>query len=189
MPVGEPKKKRRRDQKLAAEHRRQKPKTSTQENCGPQKRLAVARRGTSRRAKVARKTPIDRKMSRRATVARPKRDIVKSYLLQEKCHPRRELVTSRTRRTHRAGVARQMENAIGKVGARDSVAQGTWKEWTARWRQPICQEGTKETRNRDFADQRGLGKTWTLWRGRPPPKRKKGDTKQRRNRWYKYRPP
>jgi hypothetical protein len=23
---------------------------------------------------------------------------------------------------------------------------------------------------------------WTLWRGRPPPKRKKGDFKQRRNR-------
>jgi hypothetical protein len=32
MLVGEPKKKRRRDRKLAAEHRRQKPKTSTREN-------------------------------------------------------------------------------------------------------------------------------------------------------------
>jgi hypothetical protein len=56
MPVGEPKKKRRRDRKLAAEQRRQKPKTSTRENCGPQKRLAVARRGTSRREKVTRHT-------------------------------------------------------------------------------------------------------------------------------------
>jgi hypothetical protein len=69
IPVGEPKKKRRRDRKLAAQHRRQKPNTSTQENCGPQTRLAVTRRGTTCRAKVARKAPIDRKMSRRATVA------------------------------------------------------------------------------------------------------------------------
>jgi hypothetical protein len=60
MPVGEPKKKRRRDRKLAAERRRQKPKTSTLENCGPPKELAVARRGTIRRAKVARKTQTDR---------------------------------------------------------------------------------------------------------------------------------
>jgi hypothetical protein len=70
MPVGEPKKKRRRDRKLSAEHRRQKPKTSTRENFGPQKRLAVARRGTTRREKVARKTSINRKIPRCATVAR-----------------------------------------------------------------------------------------------------------------------
>jgi hypothetical protein len=69
MPVGEPKKKRRRDRKLAAEHRRQKTNTSTRENCGPQERLAVTHRGRTRRAKMARKTQIDRKMSRRATVA------------------------------------------------------------------------------------------------------------------------
>jgi hypothetical protein len=68
MPVGEPKKKRRRDQKLATEHCRQKPKNSTRENCGPQKKLPVARTGTTCHAKVARKTPID-KMSHRATVA------------------------------------------------------------------------------------------------------------------------
>jgi hypothetical protein len=35
------------------------------------------------------------------------------------------------------------------------------------------QEGTKETRNRDFEDQLQLGSKWTLWRGRPSPKRKK----------------
>jgi hypothetical protein len=48
MPVGEPKRERRRDRKLAAERRRQEPK------CGPQNKLVVARRGTTRRAKVAR---------------------------------------------------------------------------------------------------------------------------------------
>jgi hypothetical protein len=55
IPVGEPKKKRRRDRNLAAEHRRQKPNTSTRENCRPQERLAVTHRGRTHRATVARK--------------------------------------------------------------------------------------------------------------------------------------
>jgi hypothetical protein len=45
IPVGEPKKKRRRDRILAAQHRRQKTNTSTRDNCGPQNRLAVTQRG------------------------------------------------------------------------------------------------------------------------------------------------
>jgi hypothetical protein len=106
MPVGEPKKKRRRDRKLAAEHRRQKPKTSTRENCGPQKRLVVARRGMSRRAKVARKTPIDWKMSRRAIVARRKRDIVRKNLTQGAGgFPRKRLVMADKKLTHCVSMA------------------------------------------------------------------------------------
>jgi hypothetical protein len=70
MPVGESKKKRPRARKLPAERRRLTLKNSTRENCGPHKKLVVDRRGTIRRAKVARKTPIDHKMSGRATVAR-----------------------------------------------------------------------------------------------------------------------
>jgi hypothetical protein len=54
MPVGKPKRKRRRDRKLAAERRRHKLKDKTLEKCGSQKRLAVARRETSHRAKVVR---------------------------------------------------------------------------------------------------------------------------------------
>jgi hypothetical protein len=157
MPVGEPKKKRRRDRKLAAERRRQKPKNSTRENCGPQKKLAVDRGGTTRRAKVARKTPVDRKMSRRATVARNKGDIVKSYLTQEKCHPRRKLIASRTRTTHRAGVARCKDNAVGKVRARDNVVRRTRKGWTCRRRQQMHKEGTDLTINRDFEERLRLG--------------------------------
>jgi hypothetical protein len=128
MPIEEPKKKRRRDRKLAAEHRRLKPKTLTRENCGPQKRLAVARRGSSHRATVAwqKDKRIDIGMSRRATVARSKRNIVKSYLTQEKCRPGRELVASRTRTAHHAGVVRWKEDAIGKVRARKYVVRGTW---------------------------------------------------------------
>jgi hypothetical protein len=66
----------------------------------------------------------DKRMPRRATVARRKRDTVK-YITQEKCRPRRELVASRTRTAHRAGVVRCKENAIGKVRARDNVVRGT----------------------------------------------------------------
>jgi hypothetical protein len=72
MSVGEPKEKRRRDRKLAAERRRLTLKNSTRENCGPHKKLAVDRRGTTRRTKVALKTPRDHKMSHRTTVARRK---------------------------------------------------------------------------------------------------------------------
>jgi hypothetical protein len=122
IPVGELKKKRRRDQTLVTECHRQKPKISTLENCGPLEELAVACRGTTRRAKVARKTPTDRKMSRHATVARRKRDIIKSYLPQEKCRPRKELVTFRTRTSHRATVARQNDKRSGKMSRHATVA-------------------------------------------------------------------
>jgi hypothetical protein len=99
----------------------------------------------------------DKRMPRRATVARRKRDIVKSYITQERCGPRRELVASRTRTAHRAGVVGCKENAIGKVRAKDIVVRGTWKGWTPKLRQLIRQECTKETTNRDFADQLRLG--------------------------------
>jgi hypothetical protein len=67
IPIGEPRKKRPR--KLAAERRRQELKDTKKTNGASQEKLAVARRGTTHRAKVAWKTPTDRKMSRRATVA------------------------------------------------------------------------------------------------------------------------
>jgi hypothetical protein len=160
MPVGGPKKKRRKDRKLAAEHRRQKPKTSTRENCGSQKRLAVARRGTSHHAPVARQKDkrIDNGMSRHATVAQRKRDIVKSYITQIKCRARRELVASRTRTGHRAGVVRRKENAIGKVRVRDNVVRGTWKGWTHGRKQQMSQEGNNLTRNRDLSSYGLQGK-------------------------------
>jgi hypothetical protein len=49
------------------------------------------RKKRCRDRQLAQKTPTDRKMCCRATVARHKRDIVKSYLPQEKCRPRKEL--------------------------------------------------------------------------------------------------
>jgi hypothetical protein len=108
MPVGEPKKKRRRDRELAVERRRQEPKDTKRINGRPQEKLAVARRGTSHSATVARQKGkrSDIRMSRRATVARRTRDILRTNRTQEKCRPRKELVASRTRTAHLAGVVR-----------------------------------------------------------------------------------
>jgi hypothetical protein len=200
MPVGEPKKKRRRDRKLAAERRRQEPKDTKMINDGPQEKLAVARRGTTRRAKVARKTPIDRKMSCCATVARRKRDILKSHLTQEKCHPRRELLASRTRTTHRAKVARRKENSIGRDRRRDKMMLGTSKGWALGRDNGRNHNVTRGTRNEMTGHETAKRiieppvpsqniENRTPWRGRPPPKRKNGNGLYGRNRWYKYRPP
>jgi hypothetical protein len=65
MPVGEPKKKRRKDRKLSVERRRQRKKMA-QNQVGYRKLLAIAHRGTSRCVKVARQTKeTGRKMSGR----------------------------------------------------------------------------------------------------------------------------
>jgi hypothetical protein len=206
IPVGELKKKRRRDRKLAAERRRQKTNTSTQENYGPQKRLAVAHTGSSRCGRVTRHMKeTDQKVPRRATVARCIRDIFKPNM------------------TPRAAVARCRRNAFKK-----ETTQGNFRCQRKKlaienclhrlWKQPYDKpqplrddrssakkpdlkkvqmeskgnfdiNSTKTTRL-DFAKQmvRSTGRlkkinNWTLWRGRPPPKRKKGKGPYGRNRW------
>jgi hypothetical protein len=69
IPVGEPKKKRCKDRKAAADHRRQMNKR-TQSQGGCRKRLAVTCRGKSRHAKWAwQEQETDKRMSRHATVA------------------------------------------------------------------------------------------------------------------------
>jgi hypothetical protein len=96
MPVGEPKKKRRRDRKMASQHRRQKPKEFTPENCGPQKRMAVTSSGSSRRGNVTWHTKeVDQKIPRRATVARRRRDICRPNIT------RRVKVARQTKETGR----------------------------------------------------------------------------------------
>jgi hypothetical protein len=126
MPVGELKKKMHRDQKLAAERRHQKPKYLRRENCGPQKKLAIDCRGTTRHAKVAWKMPIGKNMSRRATVVRLKRDILRVNKTQEKCRSRKDLAAEKIRMTHCAEVVRSMrhrdrENAAARSQRRQAL--------------------------------------------------------------------
>jgi hypothetical protein len=56
-------------------------------------------------------------------------NIVKSYLTQEKSHPRRELVASRTRTTHCAKMAWRKENFVRRDRSRDKMMLGTSKGW------------------------------------------------------------
>jgi hypothetical protein len=234
MPVGEPKKKRHRDRKLATEHRRQKPKTSTRDNCGPQKRLAVACSGLGRRGKVTwHMKEIDQKMSRRATVARRKRDIARKNLAQGPGgFPRKRLVMAHKKMSRCATVARhtrntlvpnmtclakvvrRKENTVGRNRIRNNQTRNNVARGAPRGRRlQVGPEGSigvkdKQTRRRlhsrnDRTASKTLKKTlrlsirqqtvkissrsqtknWTLWRGRPSPKWKKGNGQYGRNWW------
>jgi hypothetical protein len=231
-PVGEPKKKRRRDRKLAAERLRQEPKDTKRINGGPQEKLAVARRETSHRATVARQNykRSGKKMSRRATVARRTRDTVAPNM------------------TRHAKVARRKENTVGRNRirnnqTRNNVARGTPRgqrlqvkteggvgmknEYTRQRLHPgnvsTASRTLRKTQRLDVGQQtvetssrlqaiknrtrriaKGLeiakqtntspvllrrSKHWTLWRGRPSPKRKKRPKAEEEPVTQKYRPP
>jgi hypothetical protein len=181
IPVGEPRKKRRTDRKLAAERRRQM-KEQTQDNDGCRRRLAVARTGTSNHAKVARKTQADQKMPRRATVARRMRDIF------------------RPNTTHHAKVALR-KGIARKNWVMDSVLRGIVTGQTSgrrRQQQRKCNEGIRNQDGEELLHNCGLRRNskflryqrppeqqtmdWTLWRCRPPAKRKKKNGPCWRNR-------
>jgi hypothetical protein len=136
MPIGEPKKKRRRDQKLAMERRLQKQKNSTLESCGPPKELVVAHRGTSRRVDVAQQKKISRKVSRRSTVAWRRRNILRKSMTKGKCGPRHEFAADRNM-TNRAGVTRHKGDFV-------NAEQDTWKgRMTMKnvgGRRPLCRK-------------------------------------------------
>jgi hypothetical protein len=182
MPVGELKKKSRRDQKLATERCRQM-KERTQDGC--RGRLVVPHRGTSRRVDVAQQKKISRKVPRNATVAWCKRNILRKSMTQGKCGLRHEFAADRNMTSH-AGVT-------GRKGDLVNAEQDTWKgrmtikNVGSRW--PLCRKKkvpTKELIGGCRSGQRIVGssvsiqqdKDWTLWRGRPPPIRKKKRRKQ-----------
>ncbi|PNF25369.1 hypothetical protein B7P43_G10918 [Cryptotermes secundus] len=183
MPVGEPKKKRRRDR-----HRRNM-KNPTRGSRGPQMKLAV----------------VHRKVSRRATVAWRKRHIFKKSTTQGNCGPWHELAAD-SNVTSRAGATRRKGDPVRRRSTRVNAGQEAGKgrtgtvtgQTSGRRRQPQrkCSKGIRKQdveellRLREktgnvifsgrFATQvvgtaNGLRRIrkWTLWRGRPPPKRKK----------------
>jgi hypothetical protein len=179
MSVGEPKK-RRRNRNLAAE-RRQKPKERTRGYCGTRKRVTIA----------------DRKVSRRAAVARRRRDIFAQERTRVKRGPLEQLVAARRGATFRA-----------KMAGRETAKRRTFRK-----KRQSKQQGKNRVKNLGGGRPRYLGKRdlrklqlentgnlnatlttrreiarrivgsavglqainiWTLWRGRPPPKRKMG---------------
>jgi hypothetical protein len=134
MPVGEPKKKRRRDRN----QRKINERTQCQDGC--RGKLVVARRGTSHSAKVAQRTPIDRKVSRRATVVWRERNVFKKSLTPRNCGPRKEVTATGMKITCCAGHKRMGEN-------KNKVAMKTIKKLTfgkRLWKGPECITGIRD---------------------------------------------
>jgi hypothetical protein len=196
MLVRELKKKWHRDRKPATECRRQKPKTSTLGNYGPQKRLAVARNGSSRRKKVTWNTKeIDRKMSRCATVARRKRDIMRKNLAQGACgFPRKRLVMADKEITHCASMVghkrlRPQEDQLeSRTSPHKDASKRTQEKLELRETTRRLRKQFKACANAQANVLCGIAtnkniKNWTLWRDQPLPKQKKGNGPYGRNRW------
>jgi hypothetical protein len=220
MPVGEPKKKRRRDRKLAAEHCRQELKDTKRINGGPQGKLAVARREISHRATVAWQNDkrSSRKMSRFVKVARCTRGTLAPNMTRHAKVARRRghiIGNNQTRTNVARGAPRGQRFKVkteGGIGVKNEYARqrlhpgnmrtpsrtlrktqgldvGQQAVETSSRLQAIKNstlrsikglEITKQTNTSPVLLQRS--KHWTLWRGQPPPKRKKGNGLYGRNR-------
>jgi hypothetical protein len=175
-------KKRHRERKPAAG-----PNELTRGDCGSGKKLAAA----------------CRKVSRRARVRWRKRNVVRKIVTKGNYGPSKTLTVEGRRTTSRATVAWQSENVVRKDCVRDQTEQETAKgrKDGGLWNGRKCNSGIKDHRTRQQL-RLGNEKTtsmiyrkairleivkrtlrissvvrkirkWTLWRGRPPPKRKK----------------
>jgi hypothetical protein len=174
MPAGEPK-----NWNLAAE-RRQKPKKRTRGYCGSQKIVTIA----------------GRNVSRRAAVARRKRDIFAQERTMVMCGSLEQLIAASrgaTLRGKMAGRETAKRRTFGKK--RQSKQQGVNGVKDLGGGRPRClrKQDLKKLQlestgnlNATLTTRREIAKRiisstateiiniWTLWRGRPPPKRKKG---------------
>ena len=175
--VREPKE-RRRDWKLAAECCRQTAKDATWENRGPRKELAVTNRRATRRVEAARQEENRRKTSRCATVAQCWRNNFKKETPQG---------AFRCQRTGRKGVktigGRQPLCQTKEVPTKKGIGGCRLGQRSHPGRRGTQEKTTYEAvnvKNRKLLI-RFTAKSWTLWRGRPPPKRKKGNCPYGRN--------
>jgi hypothetical protein len=193
MPVEEPKKKRRRDRLLAAECRRHKQKISTQENGAPQKKLPVACRKVSHCATVAwhKRNIFWQNTTCRAQVARQMENVAGrncTMAVIERATQRVGLLTKNLR-THHEG-KRGTKNIGGrwplcqkrKVPTKNDIGRCRAGQRLHLGRRGTRKKTPYETVNVKITKQitrftAGLlpVKNWTLWKGRPSPKRKKGN--------------
>jgi hypothetical protein len=107
-----------------------------------------------------------RKVSRRATVAWRKRNLIRRSGTQENCGPLKEFSPTRIRMTRCAKVAwrkrRSYEGPSFEQGRRKNETKNKFSRGTQKLRtlgriQLTCQEGTNGTRNRDVKEQMRLG--------------------------------
>jgi hypothetical protein len=141
----------------------------TQDGC--QRRLAAARRGTSHHAEVARKMQADKKMPRRATVARRVRDIFRHNMT---CRA----TVARFRKDIFRPNTTPKEITIRKHRTRDNMVRGTLKRRTSgRGRQPQrkCNEGIRNQDVEELLHNRGLRRNSTFLRYQRPPEKQTMD--------------
>jgi hypothetical protein len=149
MPVGEPRRRRRDQQHLAAQRRQKKQQKRTQNKNWYRKDLVAARRETTRRAAVARRMSI----------------LLTEETSRESRGSRKRLVAARRGTTRCAEAARHKDIAIARNYTWDKIERGTRRLRALRKRR------TAEVLHGIPRDTEI--KSWTLWRGRPPPKRKR----------------
>jgi hypothetical protein len=119
-----------------------------------------------------------RKVTRHAQVAR-------RNILSTKDTTRKNLAATGKKETCRAKVARHKGNSVGRnrcmeiaTGGnhtKDKVKRGTQRIWALERRFWTCRvggTGSEDSSGGSYTASRNI-KKWTLWRGRPPPKRKK----------------
>jgi hypothetical protein len=156
-------------------------KDTTRGYCGPRKGQVAARRGTTSRAVMARRRILfaettqsrlivaTREVPRRATVARRRRDATKKERDDERRAPGEWTPRKRRRANLQGNTATKASDARRWLRLRDAEPAGRlrWENHGNVIGLKIAKRTTKPTaRTRTTKD-------WTLWRGRPPPKRKK----------------
>jgi hypothetical protein len=177
MPVGEPKKKRRKDRKLAAESSRQMNEW-TQD--GYWKGLTVARRGTSHRVKVAWQTKeTSRKMSGSPRVTWRKRSVSRrnhTRAMIERATQRVGPLKKKLRKHHKG--TKDQRGKLPLHGRKKRITTDGNRKWrpgeraflgSKRALKKILYEkyGPKNTKRMPKASSRTRRITdWTLWKGR-----------------------
>jgi hypothetical protein len=140
-------------------------------------------------------------MTRRAEVAWRKKSVIRKIRAQENCGPRKKLTAAGMRKGPECkncikgrGLSQQLRVKIGIKDLSDrrplyvrkkratAIDMGRWssRQLSLLGRRVSAYEALKKTLDLEFVKRaRGMSsglwkiRKWTLWRGRPPPKRKK----------------
>jgi hypothetical protein len=157
-------------------HRILSTKDNTLDHCGPRKGRVAAHRGTTCRAVMTRRRILliettrsrrivaAREVSRRATVARRRRDATKKERDDARRAPRERTPGKRRRANLQGNTATKASDARRRLRLRDAETAGR-----LRWENHGNVIGPKIAKRttRPSARMRTT-KDWTLWRGRPP---------------------
>jgi hypothetical protein len=190
----EGRKKRHRAKKQAA-GRRGEPKKLTRGDCGSRMKLAAACRKGSCHATVAWRKKIFRKSWTQRNCGLQK-EVTASMRKITRCAGHRHMARNKRKGpecntgirdrglNQRLRVSNQLKdptkNAIGVCRSEQQSHRGRRGTRKMIFYEIVGRKLAKQTAGSSVGLRQD--KDWTLWRGRPPPKRKKGDFKQRRNR-------